>query len=342
MFHIPNHILVLIIAGLVISSSIGILYIFEPNNPIFCAFIPKLTQTDCNYYPKAHYYDNILQLYPHKQGYGLWSLEGEKNLQACPFNSNCQVVPVGGGWYTDKGGQNNIRNEVPANPAYLEERPAVKLGGMGPYDQGVWRAAGYMDSPTDWKNIEISSLFYLPPGSGKDAASYGPPGVDYVLRGGVNEDNYPQTCLAQNYHVGYFPTGADGGAKVERDIEHTAGYNAGQITASKLTNQQIPLVGTGKVFGFKVVIYNNHDNTQVRIDAYLDTTGSGSNWKLIYSYIDDGHKPEIDSVRGDVKCPGLRPDLPVTFGGPLSGLRLNWSGAYFRNFVISEIIPPVW
>jgi hypothetical protein len=327
-----------VIAIVILFGGLGITFLFLSST----VATPTKCQADSGCYlpPTRNYYDGILQLYQHKAGGAIWSLESEPNLNACPYNSNCKVQATSGGWYTDVGAQNNIRNEVPAYPGYVNYKPAVHIGGMGPYDQNAWRSAGYMDTPKDWKNVEVSALFYLPPGTTEDQASYGSPSVDYVLRGGVNEDGYPLACLAQNYHVSYMPTGEDHGAKIERDIEHTAGYNAGQLTGNKLTNNDIPLVGTGKVFGYKVVIYNNAANTAVRMDAYLDTTGSGNQWKLIYSYVDDGHDPRIDSVRGQTHCAGLRPDLPVTFGGPLVGLRLNWSDAQFRQFTIQEIIPP--
>ena len=322
-----------ITAIIVAVGGLGIVFLLIPS------VVPQAAcqiYTVCYSTPTQNYYDGILQFYQHKPGGAIWNLEGEQNLAACPYNSGCKVVAIGGGWYKNEGPQNNIRNEVPSDPSYLNRKPAVHLGGMGPYDQNVWRNAGYMDTPKDWKNMEVSALFYLPPGTTKDVNSFGPAGVDYVLRGGVNEDNYPFTCLAQNYHVGVFTS--DHGAKIERDIEHTSGYNAGQLTGDKLSSSPIELP-IGRVFGFKVVIYNSQDNQKVRIDAYLDTTGSGNKWNLIYSFVDDGHTI-LDSVRGQTHCPGLRADLPVTFGGPLSGLRLNWSGAMWRQFTMVEIIQP--
>jgi hypothetical protein len=139
------------------------------------------------------------------------------------------------------------------------------------------------------------------------------------------------------------PVGFDGGAKLERDIEHTEGYCYECYTADYLPGYKyIPLVSTGKVFGYKVVLYNNIANTAVRIDAYIDTTGTGQHWDHMWSYIDKGGDPRIDSVRGPVECPGIRPDLPVTWGGPLAGFRINWAGVDFKHLTISEIQAPRW
>lgn len=344
---LSHRVLITVISAVaVVSGGLGIAWFLQPQTAYCQIFYNQQQQQqppeekNCYYHtPIENYFDGILQLYQHKPGGAVWYLEDphhQPHLGLCIYNSDCEVKAIGGGWYTDEGPQNNIRNEVPADPSY--QRPGNH---QGTFDQSVWRRAGYMESPHDWRNMEVSALFYLPPGTDKDPGSYGPAGIDYVLRGSVNSNGNMLECLAQNYHVGYFPTGADAGGKVERDIEHTNGYNAGQITGDKLTSQPIPLMGTGKVFGFKVVIYNDHTNTKVRIDAYLDKTGSGSNWQLIYSFIDPGNgQPDIDSVRGQTHCPGLDPTKAVTFGGPFSGLRLNWSHAFFRQLIFREIIPP--
>jgi len=303
------------------------------NNPTFCLIQEaNAAVPECDYYPQSWYLDGIQQLYPHNPLGYQWSLEG--NPENEPQNSGSSVQAVGGGWFNNQGSNlNNIRNEVYV-PSYNHH--------LDTFDQSVWRQQGYMSSPRDWKNVEVSGLFY--PCSDCQGAGQGPHSIDFVIRGAENSDSPPLTCAATNYHIAYGFTGADGGGKLERDIDHQdiAGYCQGCRTASQLAANTIPIVGLGHIFGFKVVLYNNVENTKVRMDVYLDRTGSGHEWQLIWSYVDKGGDPLIDSIRGQAHCQGERPDLPVTWAGPAIGFRMNASHLDYRQLTAVEIIPPVW
>lgn len=332
--------LILIITIIAVSGVVVGYFNYQQHPNLFCAFnlVEKAqAQTDCNYYPQAHYYDGILQLYPHNPYGHIWNLE----QGPLPYNGGSKVVAVGGGWYQNIGPDlNRIRNEV-ATPHFSQTRPTLGIGGNGPYNQDSWRYYGFMDRPDDWKNIEISGLYY----ACKDCqqAGQGPQAVDFVLRGGVQDSTPPYNCQAPSYHIAYGFTGDDGGWKLERDIDHTQGYCSGCRAASQLpVAPNIPLVGLGKVFGFKVVLYNNVANTKVRIDTYLDPSGTGSQWKLAWSYIDDGKDPLIDSIRGNIRCQGERPELPIIFGGPAVSFRINADHVDFQRLTVQEIVPPRW
>lgn len=324
--------IILICAGIAV---VALSVLFHQN--AYCAVEPQ-TQ-DCFYPGISYVYDGVVQLYAHNPNGALWNLESDPSAV---FNSGSQVVHTSNGWFTNQGAQNNIRNEVPSQPDTYK-RGYVSIGGYGPYNQDLWRQAGYMDTGKDWKNVEISGIYYFPQGVSQAPGTYGPRVVDYVIRGGVNEDTYPATCQATNYHVGYSPVGDDYGLKLERDIEHTNGYCAGCYNGKNIPGfTYVPLVGVGHPFGFKVALYNNMANTATRIDAYLDVTGTGHHWMLMYTYTDKGGDPMIDSNRGPLNCPGANPNLPITWGGPLSGIRINAQGVAFRQVTISEIIPPRW
>lgn len=316
---------------------ISILVIMSHTPNLSCSIAQK-ANADCGYYPQAYYYNGILQLYQHNVRGHIWALELSSQK---PYNGGSDVVPVGGGWYKNIGNDlNRIRNEV-ATPHFSVNRPSLGIGGDGPYDQDQWRYYGFMDKPDDWKNVEISGLFF--PCSDCQGAGQGPQSVDFVLRGGVQSSATPNNCQAPSYHIAYGFTGDDGGWKLERDIDHTDGYCNGCRAANQLpVTPNTPIVGLGHVFGFKAVIYNNVANTQVRIDVYLDSTGTGHNWKLAWSYIDKGGDPLIDSVRGSIRCTGERPSLPVVWGGPAVSFRINADHVDFRQLTVSEIVPPRW
>ena len=335
---------VVVIAAVIILGGLGITFLLIPT------FVPQVKcqiYTQCFVPPTANYYNGILQLYQHNPAGSRWALE--LNPSQPPFNSGSQLVPVGGGWCVNQGSNlANIRNEI-ATPHFLANRPSLGIGGMGPYNQDDWRRAGYMDTPQDWKNLEISGLFYTGEGCTKAPGTYGPESIDFVLRGGVNQGNGadPMACQATNYHIAYSgfvstQNPPDGGVKIERDIDHTDGYCQGCIQGNQLPGANIPFIGLGHVFGLKTVIYNNVANTAVRIDSYIDTTGTGSKWQLMYSYIDDGRDGRIDSARGPLHCLGEHPELPMTWAGPTVSYRINAQGVDVRQLTLQEIIPPRW
>ena len=333
----------LVITAVVVAvCGLGIVFLLVPS------VVPQAAcqiYTVCYSTPTQNYYNGILQFYQHNPQGSKWALE--QNTNQPPFNSGSHLVQIGGGWCTNEGSNlNNIRNEI-ATPHFAQNRPSLGLGGMGPYNQDVWRQAGFMDTPRDWKNIEISGLFYTSANCVK--AGYGPESVDFVLRGGVNQGNGadPMACQATNYHVAYSGFVAtqnppDHGAKIERDIDHTDGYCQGCLQGNQIPGANIPFIGLGHVFGLKTVIYNNVANTAVRIDSYIDVTGSGNKWQLMYSVIDDGHLPAIDSVRGPIHCQGERPELPIVWGGPVVNYRINAAGVDVRQLTVQEIQAPRW
>jgi len=293
---------------------------------------------------QSYYFDGVLQLYAFNQYGHRWSLETDPGQ--APFNSGSTVVPVGDdGWYVNQGPKlTNIRNEV-STPAFHQNRPTLGVGGNGPYNQDEWRRLGYMNAPDDYKNVEVSGIYY-PPESCVKGGCYGPEGTDFVIRGGVNEDNFPYTCQATNYHINYSFVGADAGSRLERDLDHgaTAGYCKGCINGRELSGGVgIPIMGLGHAFGLKAVVYNNVENTKVHIDLYFDSSGQGNQWKLIWSYIDQGSDRRIDSVRGQTHCDGLDASKAITWGGPVgASFRINAQGVMFKQLTIQEIVPPVW
>src|SRR5215469_13225654 len=99
-----NHYLILLIIAIIGTS---IFVAFNEKNPtnLFCL---QEANAQCSpvYYPQQHYYDGILQLYAHKPGGPLWSLEGNWSNNR-PINSGGEVYPIGGGWYRNTGNINN-------------------------------------------------------------------------------------------------------------------------------------------------------------------------------------------------------------------------------------------
>jgi len=347
--------IVIIALGITLGGlGLTLFLVGSPFYPKICALqqaanANQSTDQSCVYFPgQSYYYNGILQLYAFNQTGHRWGLE--LNPEQLPYNSGTTVVPTSQGWWVNQGpDQARIRNEV-STPNFAHNRPNLGTG-PPPYDQGLWRKLGYMDKPDDYKNIEASGLYYIPPYCSKAAGTCGPMAVDMVMRGGVQQSGTPYNCQAPSYHVAFAWSGDDQGARLERDIDHAGGPTGGPrgyckpcINGKELSGGAgIPTIEPGQPFGLKTVLYNNAENTKVHIDVYLDTTGVGNHWQLLWSYIDQGGDPRIDSVRAPSQCAGADPNLPVTWGGPVgTSFRINAQGVQFRQLTVQEMQPPIW
>ena len=95
-------------------------------------------------------------------------------------------------------------------------------------NQQALAAKGYMQSPNDWKNVEMTGYFKV--NSFTDSTQNGGPHVELLARGGRNTNDIgtieglSRQCEATTYHSNTY---VGGRAKFEKDLEHTIGYTTG-------------------------------------------------------------------------------------------------------------------
>jgi hypothetical protein len=89
-------------------------------------------------------------------------------------------------------------------------------------------AKGYIQSPNDWKNVEMTGYFKV--NSFTEDTQNGPPHIELVARGGRNTHDIgtiyglSRQCEATTYHSNTY---LDGRVKFEKDLEHIIGYTKG-------------------------------------------------------------------------------------------------------------------
>jgi hypothetical protein len=122
-------------------------------------------------------------------------------------------------------------------------------------NQNTFAAKGYIQSPNDWKNVEMTGYFKV--NSFTDSNQNGAPHIELVARGGRNThnigtiDGLSRQCEATTYHSNTY---VDGRVKFEKDLEHTIGYTT---TDPEKQHAISPL--TGKWVEIKAVFYNLPD-----------------------------------------------------------------------------------
>ena len=245
-------------------------------------------------------------------------------------------------WFINMNNPNDGRNSAPSlqkNPdgSFKATSTQVRWGiftssGFHPdqiatYNQKNLAAKGYMQSPNDWKNVEMTG--YLKVNHFTSSTTNGAAHIEFHWRGGRHTSSVP--CEGTAYHSNLYETGR---AKFEKELEHTAGYTTNDPQILHATNTL-----DGKWIGIKAVFYNL-PNGSVKLEQWLDDRSSnintpGNNWHKVLEFTDSG-----SWGGGHPNCGGT-PTTIITWGGPIAIFRWdNIDNMDVKNLSVREIQPP--
>ena len=196
-------------------------------------------------------------------------------------------------------------------------------------NQQALAAKGYMQSPNDWKNVEMTGYFKV--NAFTNTTQNGAPHIELLARGGRNTnddgtiDGLSRQCEATTYHSNTY---LDGRIKFEKDLEHTIGYTTGDPGKQHAIRSLL-----GRWIGIKAIYYNLPDG-RVRLEQWIDED-SNNNWHRMLHYTDKGNwgggYPDCGAANTQV----------ITWGGPIAVFRWdNIDDMDVKNFSIREIQPP--
>lgn len=195
-------------------------------------------------------------------------------------------------------------------------------------NQQALAAKGYMQSPNDWKNVEMTGYFKV--NAFTDTTQNGAPHIELLARGGRNtnddgtRDGLSRQCEATTYHSNTY---LDGRIKFEKDLEHTIGYTTGDPEKQHAIT---PLLG--RWIGIKAIYYNLPDG-RVRLEQWIDED-SNNNWHKMLHYTDDGN------WGGGYPDCGAADTQVITWGGPIAIFRWdNIDDMDVKDFSVREIQP---
>lgn len=196
-------------------------------------------------------------------------------------------------------------------------------------NQQALAAKGYMQSPNDWKNIEMTGYFKV--NAFTDTTQNGGPHIELLARGGRNTNDdgtingLSRQCEATTYHSNTY---LDGRIKFEKDLQHTIGYTTGDPEKQHAIR---PLLG--RWIGIKAVYYNLPDGS-VRLEQWIDED-SNNDWHRMLHYTDKGN------WGGGYPDCGADNTQVITWGGPIAVFRWdNIDDMDVKDFSIREIQPP--
>ena len=189
-------------------------------------------------------------------------------------------------------------------------------------DHGILAQRGYMQSPNDWKNVELTG--YVKVNSGQSGENFA-----WYARGGRHTGSgNPEGCEGSAYKPDLFYDGRVRFAKEQWHVSYV------------FTDHKRPMDSIeDRWVGFKGIMWNMEQNgeTVVKMEIWVDNNEDSKQdgpWVKVDENIDSGGWGNSDE-----ECGG-EPDQIITWGGPIATFR--WDGASdvdIKNFSVREIQP---
>ena len=190
-------------------------------------------------------------------------------------------------------------------------------------DHGILAQRGYMQSPKDWKNVELTG--YVKVNSGQSGENFA-----WYARGGRHTGSgSPEGCEGSAYKPDLY---YDGRVRFSKEQWHVSYV---------FTDHKRPMASIeDRWVGFKGIMWNMEQNgeTVVKMEIWVDKNEDGKQdgpWVKVDENIDSGGWGSSGE-----ECGG-EPDQIITWGGPIATFR--WDGASdvdIKNFSVREIQPP--
>lgn len=203
-------------------------------------------------------------------------------------------------------------------------------------DDGSWRISApvvrmnikTLEGETNWKNVEMTGYAKIVGVITNSSNKVIENDLTWYARGGKHNQEIP--CEATAYMGGLYDNGKVGWKK---ELWFVGGYTD-ERQSNKVTNSLID-----RWIGWKVVIYNINNNSEVKLESYIDNTNANY-WVKVTDLVDDGgwYAKMPDSHFFDADCSKDK-DFVITNSGSTATFRsdnLIWD---FKNLSIREIEP---
>ena len=249
----------------------------------------------------------VVKIYPTKKGGEQWYIKSDPNSDP-RFSPQTTMTKNSDGSFKIKS--TKVRMGVFTSSGFHPEN--IKT-----LNHNKIALAGYMQSPNDWKNVEITGYVKLNSGNNDNFVWY--------ARGGRHTGfGSPEGCEGVAYKGGLFYSGA---TRWEKEQYHSGGYVFGEFGKN---------IGPikGKWVGFKVIMYNvvQVHKTVVKLELWVDKNNN-NNW------IKAAEKTDKGGWGNSGRECGGKTDQIITWGGPIAAFR--WDGATnvdIKKFSVREIV----
>jgi len=185
-----------------------------------------------------------------------------------------------------------------------------------------------LEGESNWKNVEMTGYVKIVSVIENSSNKVIENDLTWYARGGKHNPEFP--CEATAYMGGLYDNGKVGWKK---ELWFVGGYTD-EKQSNKVTNSLVD-----RWIGWKVVMYNINNNSEVKLESYLDNTNSNY-WVKVTDLVDDGgwyaKMPDLDFFGAE--CSKDK-DFIITNSGSTATFRsdnLIWD---FKNLSVREIEP---
>ena len=253
----------------------------------------------------------IKEIYPTKPGGEEWFMNMQDPNHDKRTSPPSMTQNSDGSWKVTSG---KVRYGVFTSTGYHPDQIKYKT------DQKAMEKQGYMQSPNDWKNIEMTGQVKFVSGDSGDSWTW-------YARGGTHTGSgNPAGCEGTAYKADlFYGSGQVRYAKEQWHVHYL-------FTGSKPS----PAISNGKFVGFKAAMYNIIQNgqTAVKLEIWVDPNNNNS-WQKVYEHVDSGGWGDDGQ-----ECGGATDQL-ITWGGPIATFRWdNANNVSIKNLSVREIQPP--
>jgi hypothetical protein len=248
------------------------------------------------------------EIYPTKQEGREWYFDINNPFQDGIFDPGTKITKLqDGSWLVGEDGDNDYQ---------------VRMNVNTPPGQNEWRdveITGY---------VKVIDTAHDEDDDGDDESSPDAE-ITWYARGGRHSDSVPceGTSLKGILYI-------NGLAAWQKEIWHTGGYT----TTRAMIDATDSILD--KWIGWKVVIYNIHNNTAVKMESYIDENAN-NNWRKVTELVDSGmwYADYPDSEFYSVDCNKPK-DYVITNSGPIVTFRSDNIVWQFKELSVREIDIP--
>lgn len=246
-------------------------------------------------------------LYPTKPGGQEWYMNMANPTLDPSFNPQNPITKNNDGSWKMRSSQ--VRMYV-----FTSDHFKSKLGTEQSGQAGL-ASKGYMGSPQDWRDVEMTGYVKLNKFSEND-------NFVWYTRGGKHTES--DHCQGSAYKGNLFYLGK---TQFSKEQWHVSYAKSPTVAASQ------PL--DGRWIGFKFVVYNylqQNGKTAVKLENWMDKEANGKDWVKVYEGADAG-----SWGRSGSKC-RVSPDQIITWGGPIATFRWDFApDVDFKDLSVREI-----
>lgn len=252
----------------------------------------------------------VRMIYPTRAGGETWAIGDDPNDDDRFLPQGTLARNTDGSWrFEDDDENDKVRMSVTTSAGYHQDQVVT--------DHTALAARGYMQSPRDWKNVEITGYVRV-----IDVSNNGDE-ITWYARGGKHSNPQP-FCEGVAYKGDLKFSGRVRFAKEPWHVEYYFRPGDGVPATRSIV---------GRWVGFKTILFNTDADRHVHLELWVDAEGDNQ-WTQALATDDVGGWGS-----GRVVC-NAPEDTPITWGGPLATFRWdNVRRISFKHLSVREIDP---